>query len=56
MGLREIKDDEHMTILIDGEAIGSFNHDQHGWVGMGAVENIVKKIAEKLGVEVEETD
>lgn len=48
-------DDECFTILLDGEEVGYFNHDRHGWDGMEAAEKLARSIAGKLGIEVEET-
>ena len=48
--------DEHLDILVDGEVIASFNHDDHGWSGMEAAEQLVVRLAGKLGLEVEEVD
>lgn len=48
-------DDERLTILVDGEEVGSFDHDQHGWSGMEAAEKLATRMAGKLGIEVEET-
>ena len=44
-----------VTVSVDGECIAYFNHDAHGWSGMQAAENLVTCLAEKLGIEVEET-
>ena len=44
-----------LNVLVDGEPVGSFDHDQHGWAGMEAAEKLVVKLAEKLGIEIEET-
>ena len=46
--------DEHIDILVDGDVIASFNHDDHGWSGMEAAEQLVIRFAGKLGLEVEE--
>lgn len=46
--------DEHLDILVDGEVIASFTHDDHGWSGMEAAEQLVVRLAGKLGLEVEE--
>ncbi|MFA7290874.1 MAG: hypothetical protein WC023_01375 [Rhodocyclaceae bacterium] len=48
-------DDEHLTILLDGEEVGRFNHDEHGWSGMESAEKLATRLAGKLGIEVEET-
>lgn len=48
-------DDERLTILVNGDEVGSVNHDQHGWAGMEAAEKLARRIAAKLGIEVEET-
>jgi hypothetical protein len=49
-------DEEHLTILIDGEEVGSFDHDSHGWAGIEAGANLAMSIAKKLGLEIEETN
>lgn len=49
------EDDEHIEFLIDGESVGSANHDNDGWAGMETAENLVTNIAIKLGFEIEET-
>ena len=48
-------DDEHMTIALDGEVIGYFNHDQHGWSGMSDAKELASTLADKLGIETETT-
>lgn len=44
-----------LNVLVDGEHVGSFDHDRHGWAGMEAAEKLAVKLAEKLGIEIEET-
>lgn len=47
MPLIDITDDgdERVFIHLDGELLIEVNHDEHGWDGMLAVINAVKKIA-----------
>lgn len=49
------RDEEHVEILIDGESLGSANHDNEGWAGMETVESLAVNIADKLGMEIVET-
>jgi hypothetical protein len=46
--------DENVKILLDGEQVGAFNHDEHGWDGMESA--IAVAIAEKLGMAIEHTN
>lgn len=39
-------------ILVDGETVGNFDHDTHGWVGMEAAEKLAIAIAKKLNIDV----
>ncbi len=48
-------DDERFTIVLDGEEMGDFNHDRHGWAGMESAKDLAYRMAEKLEIEVEET-
>lgn len=46
------EDYEDMKLYLNGELIGSYNHDEHGWAGMESVERVVKVIATKIGAKV----
>lgn len=48
--------EERLDIFLDGECVGAYNHDAHGWQGMEDAEALVRQIAKKLDVEVEETE
>ena len=48
--------DEHIQILLDGEQVGSFNHDEHGWSGMFSAADLAIAIAKKLDIETEHTN
>lgn len=38
-------DDETIIISLNGVKLGQYDHDQHGWAGMEAVESLVQTIA-----------
>ena len=42
-------DDEMFEVLFDGEVIGTYDHDEHGWSGMRAVEVLVVELNKRLG-------
>lgn len=46
--------DESFSVSIGEKNLGSFNHDQHGWDGMEAVESIIEGIATELNIEIED--
>jgi hypothetical protein len=48
-------DDERLEILVNGESVGDFDHDRHGWSGMEAAEDLATAIAGKLGIPLIET-
>lgn len=48
-------DDEALVILMDGEEIGQYTHDNDGWVGIEAAESLVRNITERLGATIEVT-
>lgn len=48
-------DDEVLIILMDGEELGQYTHDNDGWVGIEAAETLVRNIAERLGATIEVT-
>lgn len=50
------RDEETVEILANGKFVGSFNHDEHGWVGMDAGESVVRRLADALGIEIIETE
>lgn len=35
--------------------IGNFNHDEHGWAGIRAAEEIIETIAKVAKIEIEES-
>jgi len=49
-------DDENCEIVLlrNGEEfeIATTNHDEHGWAGMEAVEDAVRRTAAAIGIEV----
>ena len=47
-------DDERMVVYVDRKEIIAANHDEHGWSGMDAIEQTVRKLGKALGVEVVE--
>lgn len=49
----ESKDDEHIELFVGEKSIASFNHDEHGWVGMSAAEKMFEKIAKAVGAKFE---
>lgn len=46
-------DDEKMAVHLNGQYIGSANHDEHGWAGMDMFEKTITKIAEVLNLPIE---
>lgn len=44
-------DEERIAVKINGKTIASFNHDEHGWSGMEAVERVVEQMAKALKME-----
>ena len=44
--------DEQLEIFVDGDSVGTFDHDNHGWSGMDAAVRLAEKIAKKLDLEV----
>lgn len=51
----ERPDDETLLVRIEEDVVASVNHDEHGWSGMSAVENVVREIADAFGIEVYES-
>ena len=45
-------DDDHVSIEVDGRAVASANHDEHGWSGMDAVIKTATAVARAFGSEV----
>lgn len=45
-------DDETETVRLDGKDLFSTNHDEHGWMGMRLVRDLVEKIAAEIGATV----
>ena len=45
-------DEETLEIHIDGENVGNFNHDDHGWNGMQAAQQLMRAVARKLNFEI----
>ena len=43
-----------MVVYVDRKKIIAANHDEHGWSGMDAIEQTVRKLGKALGVEVVE--
>lgn len=48
-------EDEVLIILMDGEEIGQYTHDNDGWVGIETADTLVRNIAERLGATIEVT-
>jgi hypothetical protein len=48
--------DDNIKIMLDGETMGNFNHDEHGWSGMEAATTLASAIAKKLNIEVIHAD
>lgn len=46
-------DEEVLEIFCNGVSLGCVTHDSVGWCGMKAVEGIVTRMAEQLGLKVE---
>ena len=44
--------DEQLEIFVDGQSVGSFDHDRHGWSGMEGAVSLAEEIAKKLDLEV----
>ncbi|MNR71319.1 hypothetical protein D3C71_19340 [compost metagenome] len=40
---------EDFELLCNGEHMGRYSHDSHGWEGMGAVRDLVQNIARVTG-------
>lgn len=46
--------DDFLDIIIRGEDVCHFNHDDLGWSGLKAVRKVIKIIADKYDIEIEE--
>ena len=44
--------DEEIDFLLNGKEFYSVNHDEHGWAGMDAVQDVVVILAKKLGIKI----
>lgn len=49
-------DEENIEINLNGEYLCSLNHDEDGWSGMAKIEKIVREMAKRLNIEVEEIE
>jgi len=49
----ERPDDETAEFFIGEKLVGSANHDQHGWDGMKAAEELFESVAKTLGAKFE---
>lgn len=47
-------DDEHVDIKLNGEAIYSTNHGDHGWDGMEAVIGMATNLGRRIGATIEQ--
>lgn len=45
----ESDNDEHVSVVLDGEEVIEANHDEHGWKGMDLIVTAAKKIADATG-------
>lgn len=54
-GIRELEDD-YIEFYFDGDLIEKVDHDNHGYVGMQAMDDMFRLIAGKLDIVVEELD
>ena len=45
-------DEEQLEIYLGDVQIASVNHDEEGWAGMEAIENVAVKMAEELGLKI----
>lgn len=49
-------DDGPINYYVNGERVGTVNHDEHGRAGMEAVSDMFDRLAEVLGVEIEDVE
>lgn len=47
-------DDESFSLYVDKEYVKSFTYDEHGFKSMEDIKTTIKKLAEKLNIQVEE--
>lgn len=47
---------ESVRFVVDGEDCGGTNHDESGWTGMRAMEDLMRSVAHRLGWEVTEVE
>lgn len=46
--------EDEIEFYVNGNLVGSANHDEHGWSGMDAARALFTSIAAELGIEVDE--
>ena len=46
--------EDEIEFYVNGNLVGTADHDEHGWSGMEATQRLFKSIAAELGCEVEE--
>lgn len=44
--------EEQFAVFVDEITFGSFSHDEHGWVGMIAIETLLQDLALKLNIKL----
>jgi hypothetical protein len=49
----EQTDDETVEMFVGERSVGSFNHDEHGWSGIGEAEKLFENVAKALGANFE---
>lgn len=49
-----VRDDEHLSVEVNGEEIVHVSYGEHGWGGMDAVEKTARAIAEAAGIDISE--
>lgn len=45
-------DDETLEVYLNGTLVANANHDEHGWAGMGLLEDAIENIAKVIGAKV----
>jgi hypothetical protein len=48
------QNEEHLKVYFNDTYVGSANHDEDGWQGMGKVEDMARSIAKLLDIEIVE--
>lgn len=48
--------EETVQYFVNGKPVAYATHDEHGWSGMDVIKRMFERIAQELGVEVEETE